>query len=133
MKFRAPRCSEAMFLTSFPACQRLQSESAGPPDSAAIAAPANAIINALSSGKLMRMVNHPVGHRLHAIYPGVDRHEPEEREIQDAEYPCEQHVGAFRRLQAEVSERDEGNGEDRQRRARDPPSIAHGLHRRAIE
>src|SRR5581483_1828708 len=109
MKLRAPRCSEPMFFTSLPACQWLQSEAPSAPDSAARAAP-EAHRSALNSSSLVRMEDHSVRHRLHAIDAGIDGHEPEEREVQDAEDPRQQHVRAFGRLQAEVAERDERDG-----------------------
>src|SRR5262249_21009191 len=54
----------------------------------------------------VRMVSHPLRHGPHGIETRVERHEQEEQEIDGGEDARQDDVQAFRRLQAEVAERD---------------------------
>src|SRR5882724_1556988 len=137
MKLRAPRCNAPLFAMSTSACQAFQfvwvAPSAPSPASAANTPPdasSNAPhINASSARTLMRMVGHPLRHGFRRAHSRIDRHQYEEGEVQNAEYPGEHHVRAFGRLQSQIAERNERDGEDRQGHLRDKGLVADRLHR----
>src|ERR1700683_5029964 len=107
MKLRAPRCREALLVTSSAACQLIQSAPAPAPSSAAAAAPL-ARTQASSSARLMGLMkNHSLGHRFHLVDARVPRHQEEEQEITDGKDARENYVDPFGRLQAQIAERNE--------------------------
>src|SRR5262245_62040348 len=105
MKLRAPRCSDARLLTSFPAgtCQL-----APPPCSAAKDVPPTASARTATSARvLVRMVGHPLGRRLHRVDARIPGHENEVREVDDREYAREEHIEPLGGLQAEIHQHQE--------------------------
>src|SRR5450759_4023687 len=116
MKLRAPRCRDAVLVTSSSARQLSQSAPAPPPPSAAPQAlPARRSPASSSAFLAVPMISHSVRHRLHLVDARVPRHQQEECEIDRGEDARENHVQAFSRLQAKISERDEGYGEEAER------------------
>src|ERR1700733_1685948 len=123
MKLRAPRCSEAMLLTS--SCARQVAQSEPKPGAASLAASVAAAATPLastqasSSACLMRMEDHPLGHRLHLVDARVPRHQQKIGEIADPKDACQYDVQALGGLQPEIAEHDEGDGKHRKRPARE--------------
>src|SRR6056297_4235638 len=99
----APRCREAWLLTSaFADCS-------GKPGPAAAAKPGAASSSAPSTsiGNGLVMVGHPRRRRLHLVDLRIDRHQQEEREVQDGEDTRENRVQAGGGLQAQPAEHHE--------------------------
>src|ERR1700761_265995 len=137
MKLRAPRCSDAVLLTSTSAWPDFQSiwvapsaslsaSAANPGATASSRAPH---IKASNARNLMRMVGHPHRLRFRLAHTRINRHQPEEREVQNTEYAGQQHVGAFGRLQAQVTERHERHREHAEHEALNPTLVPDRLHR----
>src|ERR1700687_5751883 len=114
MKLRAPRCRDAVLVTSSSARHVIQSAPEAPPASVgATAAPLARTPASRSAARLrVLMKNHSFGHRLHLIDTRVPRHQEEESEIAAGEDARQDHVHPFGRLQAEIAEYAEGDGED---------------------
>src|SRR5262245_34747970 len=127
-KLRAPRCSDAMFSTSLPACSSPPPPSDAHAGLTAVSASASAI-----AALLVGMVGHPFRHRLGCIDFRVPGHENEERKVDSRKDTCKLRVERRDVLQAEVAERDEAQREGEQERFEDPASITYRLDRRAIE
>src|SRR5262245_25670451 len=99
-----------MFATSFFTCQCFQLSPMAPPScsppasSAARAAPTVSAADStrtIASARLsVRIVGQPFGHFLHGLGLRVEEHADEEREVENGENPCEEHVDAFGRLQS---------------------------------
>src|ERR1700678_1304609 len=77
MKLRAPRCRDSVLLISVPAL-----ESAMPPSSSAVAAPAEKSAIVTNTQRLI-MSCDPFRHRLHAVEFRVPGHQQKECEIQN--------------------------------------------------
>src|SRR6185436_14341850 len=77
---------------------------------------------------LVGMIGHPLRHRLGLVSLRVPRHQDEEREVDHCENARRVGVRRRRRLQAEIAEREEADGERKQEAAIQPAAIADRLH-----
>src|SRR5690606_29058712 len=82
---------------------------------------------------LMRMVGHPLRHRLGWIDLGIPGHENEERKVHNSKEASRIGVGRRDVLKTQISESDEAHGERKEEGLVDPTAIADRLDLRAIE
>src|SRR5450631_1976339 len=100
MKLRAPRCKDAVFLTSVP------DSSSGISPSSAMAEPAESSAIVINT-QLLSMSCDPVRHRLHAVEFRVPGHEQKESKVQNRAGFGQRRVNPRRRFQAADSQDNE--------------------------
>src|ERR1700676_3615874 len=111
MKLRAPRCKEAMLVTSSAARHVIQSAPAPPPASVAAAAAPLATMHTRSSARLrVPMKNHSIRDRFRLVDARVPRHLQKVCEIAAGKDARQDHVEPLGGLQAQIAENDEGDG-----------------------
>src|SRR5688572_25893367 len=106
---------------------------AGASDALAYAPASSASIANAIRFLLVSMIGHPLRHRLRLVRSGVPGHQDEEREIHQREDARGVRIGRGRRLQAQVAERQEADGERNQEAAIQPAAVADRLHARAVQ
>src|SRR4030095_16418136 len=118
---RAPRWSEATLVMSLRAGATTSWDA-----SEATAAPQNASSAASQAIPFfsVRMVGHPLRHRLGLVGLGVPRHQDEESEVHDCEHTRGVGIRRSGRLQAQVAEREGADREREQGTAKQPDAGA---------